>query len=228
MVIAIAFIWRLAAGRARSRSGSHRETEMRIQIAAAAFFLLAGCGSQGANQQAANQQGGGTAQAAAGQASASASAAGGSGSLTIQPGEWEITMEMRTTEASGMPAGVHIPQMPPSTIRSCVTPEQVSRANANFLSGNGHAGMRCDYSGVTVAGGRIQGTSTCSRAGMEARVTMDGSFTPTSYDINQQMQSTMHGRTISSTNHLVGRRVGECTPGETTAMAPAPGSQSGK
>ena len=135
---------------------------MKLRIAAIATLLLAGCGSQSANQQSANQQAGGNQQAATPTATA---AAGGNGSLTIQPGEWEITMEMRTTQASGMPAGMTMPQMPPTTIRSCVTPEQVSRANANFLSGGGHAGMNCDYSGVTVADGRIQGTSTCSRAG---------------------------------------------------------------
>jgi hypothetical protein len=200
---------------------------MKLRIAAIATLLLAGCGSQSANQQSANQQAGGNQQAAPAQTATAA--AGGNGGLNIQPGEWEITMEMRTTQASGMPAGMTIPQMPPSTIRSCVTPEQVSRANANFLSGGGHAGMNCDYSGVTVAGGRIQGTSTCSRAGMEARVVMDGSFTPTSYDINQQMQSTTHGRAISSTNHLVGRRIGECTPGQASTSMSAPGdSRAGK
>jgi hypothetical protein len=200
---------------------------MRICIAATTILLLAGCGGQSANQQAAaNQQGGAGAQAAA---APPAAGAGGSGGLTIQPGEWEITMEMQSAEVSGMPAGMHMPNIPPSTLRSCVTPEQVSRANANFLSGSGHAGIDCDYSGVTVAGGRIQGTSTCSRAGMQATVTMDGSFTPTSYDIRQQMRSTMNGRTSSSTNHLVGRRVGECTPGEAQAATPAPaGGRSGK
>jgi hypothetical protein len=199
---------------------------MRLRIAAVTALLLAGCGSQGANQQSANQQAGGNQQAAP--APTATAAAGGSGGLNIQPGEWELTMEMRTTQASGVPAGMTIPQMPPTTIRSCVTPEQVSHANANFLSGGGHAGMNCDYSGVTVAGGRIQGTSTCSRAGMEARVTMDGSFTPTSYDINQQMQSTVHGRAISSTNHLAGRRIGECAPGRAGNVAvPGQGSSQG-
>jgi hypothetical protein len=193
---------------------------MRLHIAAITVALLAGCGSQSANQQSANNQ-------AAAAPAATAAPAGGSGGLNIQPGEWEITMEMRTMQASGMPAGMTIPQMPPSTVRSCVTPEQVSRANANFLNGGGHAGMNCDYSGVTVADGRIQGTSTCSRSGMEARVTMDGSFTPTSYDINQQMQSTVHGRSMSSTNHLVGRRIGECTPGQTGASMSGPGNSLG-
>jgi len=192
---------------------------MRLHVATATLLLLAGCGSQSANQGASANG-----QAAAAPAAASAGAAGGGGSLTIQPGEWEITMEMEAAEVSGMPAGVHMPHMPPTTIRSCVTPEQVSRANANFLSGSGHAGIACDYSGVTVAGGRIRGTSTCHRADMDATVTMEGSFTPTSYDVRQQMHSTIRGRTSSSTNHLVGRRIGECTPGEANAAAAAPGS----
>jgi hypothetical protein len=185
---------------------------MRLRITAIAVLLLAGCGSRSDNQQA-----GGNQQAAA--PAATAAPAGGGSGLTIQPGLWEITMEMRLAQATEMPAGMTLPQMPPTTVRSCVTPEQVSRANANFLSGSGHAGINCDYSGVTVAGGRIHGTSTCSRPGTEVSVTMDGSFTPTSYDINQQMQSTGRGRTMSSTNHLVGRRVGECPPGQANAVS---------
>jgi hypothetical protein len=202
---------------------------MRLPLAAFAFALLAGCGSQSANQTSANQTGAN--QAGANQQAAPAqvagTAAGGNGSLNLQPGLWEITMEMRTAAASGMPAGVHIPQMPPTTIHSCLTPEQAARSNNNFLTGNGHNGMNCDYSGVTVADGRIQGTSSCSRAGLEAHVTMSGSFTPTGYDIEEQMQSNMHGRSISSTNHLVGRRVGECTPGQQADEMSAPGNGAG-
>lgn len=185
---------------------------MRLRIAAITVLLLAGCGSQSANHQT-----GGNQQAAA--PAATPAPAGASSGLTIQPGLWEITMEMRNSRMTGMPEGMSMPQIPPTTVRSCVTPEEVSRANASFLSGGGHAGIDCDYSRVTIAGGRIQGTSTCSRPGMEVAVTMDGSFTPTGYDINQQMQSTMQGRTTSSTNHLVGRRIGECPPGQPSATS---------
>jgi hypothetical protein len=199
---------------------------MRFHVATFALCLLAGCGGQSANQQAANQQQGANGQVGA---EPQAVASAGGGGFTIQPGEWEITMDMRATQASGMPAGMQMPQIPPSTMRSCVTPEQVARANASFLNGGGHAGMACDYSHVSVTGGRIQGTSTCSRAGMQATVVMDGSFTPTSYDIHQQMQSTMHGRTMASTNHLVGRRIGECTAAQASAAAAAAGNtQDGK
>jgi hypothetical protein len=198
---------------------------MKLRIAAATLLLLAGCGSRNAGEGA----GGNGLAAGNQQASAAPAAAATGGSLTIQPGEWEIVMEMGAAEVSGMPAGMHMPHIPPTTVRSCVTPEQVSRANANFLSGSGgRAGIACDYSGVTVAGGRIQGTSTCRRADMEATVTMDGSFTPTSYDVRQQMHTTMRGRTSSSTNHLVGRRIGDCTPGQANAVVGSGSGQNGR
>jgi hypothetical protein len=136
-------------------------------------------------------------------------------------------MAMRNVEATGMPEGMTMPQIPPTTVRSCVTPEQVSRANASFLNGGAHPGIDCDYSRVTIAGGRIRGTSTCSRTGMEVVVIMEGSFTPTSYEIDQQVRSTMRGRATSSINHLVGRRVGECTPGQTDAVVSGPGADRG-
>ena len=192
---------------------------MKLRIAATATaLLLAGCGSQGANQQAGNQAGNQAAGGAQPAAAATASAAGNSGGLTIQPGEWEVTMQMQAMQASGMPAGMQMPQMPPTTTRTCVTPEQVSRANASFLSGSGHRpGVDCDYSHVSLAGGRIQGTSSCTGNGMTATVTMDGSFTPTSYDIDERMEATMRGHATSSTSHLAGRRIGECTPDEARA-----------
>lgn len=184
---------------------------MKLRIACAAMILLSGCGSQSANQQAANQgEAGGT--------TAAAAPAGGSGSLSIQPGEWEVTVQTQMAAASGLPPGVHMPQMPPSTVRTCVTPEQVARTNGSFLSGSSHRpGVDCDYSHVSVAGGRIQGTSSCTGSGMEATVTMDGSFTPTSYDVDQRMQASMRGHSTSSTTHLSGRRVGDCAPGEAEA-----------
>ena len=199
---------------------------MKLRIAAATVLLLAGCGSQNGDKAAGGNGLAGGNQQASGSPAAPAGAAGGSGGLTIQPGEWEVTMEMAAAETSGLPAGMHMPQIPPTTVRSCVTPEQVNRANASFLSGAGRAGMDCDYSGVTIGGGRIQGTSTCRRADIQATVTMDGSFTPTSYDIRQQMHSTIRGRTSSSTNHLVGRRIGECTPGQANEAA-GPGTGQG-
>jgi hypothetical protein len=63
---------------------------------------------------------------------------------------------------------------------------------------------------------------------MQVSVTMDGSFTPTSYDIQQRAHSTVAGRTSDSTNHLVGRRIGECTPADAQAAAQRESGRAGK
>ena len=180
---------------------------MKQLIAALGLIALAGCGGSSGNASAdANGQAG------ANQAAPGATAtAGGHGGLNIQPGEWEVTSDVQAAQVPNLPAGAHMPAMPPTTIRNCVTAEQVARANASFLTGSSHPGVSCDYSGVSIADGRIQGTSTCTRGETRVTIAMDGSFTPTSYDIHQQMQMNMRGRSTGSTSHLVGRRIGECT-----------------
>lgn len=167
-------------------------------------LLLAACGKSG-TQQAAAGTNGDTATATA--------AAGGEGVLTIQPGEWETTMLMHMPDVPNLPRGVHLPPAQPITTRSCITAEQVARSNKAFLGGGTQHGVDCDYSGVTIGDGRIHGTSTCGRNGVQVTMTMDGSFTPTAYDINQQMTMTTRGRTSNSTGHMTGRRISECAPG---------------
>jgi Protein of unknown function (DUF3617) len=172
--------------------------------AAAVLLLLAACGqSGGGNQQApAATKGGATAAAGAG---------AGGGALAIQPGEWEVTTQM---QMSALPNGVRVPDMPPTSMRHCVTAEDVARSNRAFLGGGGQHGVDCDYRGVTIAGGRIQGTSRCTstRAGgnMEMTMTMDGTMTPTSYDVDQQMQMIRAGQTTAMRGHMSGRRIGAC------------------
>ncbi|MBV9882098.1 MAG: DUF3617 domain-containing protein [Sphingomonadaceae bacterium] len=199
---------------------------MRLRLASTALLLLAACGSQSSNREAAN----GAAPAGPTGAAAPAADAGGAGLTTIQPGEWEVTMAIRSTEMSGMPAGMRAPNIPPTTMRSCVTPEQVARGNAAFLSGGSHrSGVDCDYSRVTVSGGRIQGTSSCTGPNLQATVTLDGSFTPTSYEMDEQMESNVRGRTMRTTNHLSGHRIGDCAPGQENAGPAIPvGDRAGK
>ena len=169
--------------------------------AAAALLLIVACG-QGENR---NRQA-----SAAGQGGATAAASGSEG-LTIQPGEWEVTTQMQMGRPPNMPAGMRMPDVPPTTTRHCTTAEDVARGNRAFLGGgSGAHGVDCDYRNVSIAGGRIQGVSTCRRAGMEMAMTMDGTMTPTAYDIDERIRMTMRGRTSETTGHMSGRRVGEC------------------
>lgn len=185
---------------------------MKQFCSAAAVLLLAACGQSGSGNQQSSGAANGTATAAA----------AGDGALNIQPGEWEITTEM---QMSALPGGARVPELPPTTMRHCVTAEDVARSNKAFLGGGGQHGVDCDYRGVTIAGGRIQGTSRCTstRAGgsMDMTMTMDGTMTPTSYDVNQRMRMTRAGRTTEMSGHMTGRRIGACPQSEGRESPPS-------
>jgi hypothetical protein len=99
----------------------------------------------------------------------------------------------------------------------CLTPEDVARGAAAMMSGGGRQaqGISCDYSGVTIAGGRIQGTSTCTQGEeVTVAVTMDGTMSPTEYDVNQRIRTTVRGQSREQQASIIGRRVGECQAGQ--------------
>lgn len=173
---------------------------MRTAIILVATGLVAACGQSGGNDATANgvaAADGGTPAAAGGAASAM---------MQMQPGEWEISM---TLPNGGQLPGTHV----------CITPEDVARGAAAMMGGGRQQqGIDCDYSGVTIAGGRIQGTSTCTRqGGMTISITMDGTMTPTAYDVSQRMRTTVRGQTQETEAHITGQRIGECRAGQRPA-----------
>jgi len=173
---------------------------MRAMIAFVGAGLLSGCGQSADNNVTAANGAATNAVTPAGAAAGGAAAA----MMQMQPGEWEISMTL--------PNGGQLPGT-----RICLTPEDVARGAAAMMSGGGRQqqGINCDYSGVTIAGGRIQGTSTCTSArGMTISITMDGTMTPTGYDVNQHMRTTVQGQTRETDGHITGRRVGECQAGQ--------------
>ena len=106
---------------------------MRHKLIAIATLLLAACGSQ-------DKAGNGGANAAAGE---SAAAEAEASAIALTPGEWETTVEVASLNIVGgpqLPGGMTPPLPPPTTIRSCLTPEQAARPNANFLTGSGERG----------------------------------------------------------------------------------------
>lgn len=180
---------------------------MRIAIILSGACLLAACGQSGGG----NDAGGNAAGAANGTASAGTAPAGGGGGSAsagsamqqMQPGEWEISMQL--------PNGGALPGT-----RVCLTPEDVSRGAAAMAGGGRQQeGINCDYSGVSIAGGRISGTSSCTQpGGMSVSITMDGTMTPTEYAVNQRMRTTINGQTRETEARITGRRIGECQAGQ--------------
>jgi len=183
---------------------------MRRSITAIAALLTISCGSQ-------DQPGNGAAATNAAAPDTTAGAAGGGGggggaaaaTAAFQPGEWEMTTTISRMNVSGMPAGITMPVTPPVTVRHCMTAEQAAAPNANFLMGKSD-GSGCTATDMSMTGGRLQGTIQCNQAGTSTRVVMDGRFTPTSYEINQQIAVEAAGTSTEMEARVAARRVGDC------------------
>ena len=171
---------------------------MRHSIAAAAGLLLVACGGQ----ESGNKQGDGN------EANASAGAGGGS-AATMRAGEWEMTTQVVSMNIPNMPQGMAPPTPPPTTVRSCLTEEQVAQPNANFLTGKGENGG-CRSENMSMTGGRIQGSVVCTAQGSEMRMTLSGTFGAESLDLTQQVHASAQGQTMQTEVRTTGRRVGEC------------------
>jgi hypothetical protein len=168
---------------------------MRKSIGIAAALALAGCGGNGG--EGGNSGGGG---------------GGGSAGLTMQPGQWEMTTTVTRMNMPGMPAGMNATP-PPNTTRDCLTPEEVARANADFVRES--AGEGCTSQNSSMSGGRIQANIQCDRPEGQTRMTMNGTYTATTLDMTQQVRTTIAGgQTVEMDARMTGRRIGECPAGE--------------
>ena len=186
----------------------------RIVTAAVAALLLASCGSR---DQAGNGGAGGEGgnAAAGGEAAAEGGAGPGGATVSLQPGQWETTVEvlrLNMANMPNMPAGMTTPLPPPTTVRSCLTPEQARQPNANFMTGSGDQGG-CTFENFSMAGGRISGTVTCNSQGTSMRTTMNGRFAADSYEMESESQVSANGATIDTASRIVSRRIGDCPAG---------------
>ena len=159
---------------------------MRHLMAAAPALLLIACGSGGGG-------GGGT---------------GGGDSAGFQPGQWETTIQVVSMNVPNMPKGMAAPTPPPTTVRNCLTPEQARQPSADFLTGSGSSG--CTSENFSMANGRISGTVQCNAQGTTMRSTMDGRYTPTTYEMTMQTQTQAQGQTMEMEVRANARRIGDC------------------
>ena len=170
-----------------------------IGITATALLILASCGGSENEEATANN---------------AADAAAPTVDVQLQPGQWEVTVETVDVQAPSMPQeAVAAMRGQKNTDLKCLTPEQVSRATADFFTGDEDS--NCDAANFSAAGGRISGTMTCTGGEDmpgDATIAMDGRYSAESYDITQTMTTGAGQGGMQIRNRLTGRRVGECSP----------------
>ena len=188
----------------------------RITAAAAALLLVSCSGQNGAGNGSANAAGGNEAAAGADAAPEAGSAAAPAAAMAqLSPGQWETRVEvlrLNMSDVPNMPAGVTPPMPPPTTVRSCLTPEQARQPNAGFLTG-GENQSGCTYEDFSMTGGRMQGIVTCTREGTTVRATVNGSFTADSYAMESESRVTANGMTVETASRVTSRRIGDCPAG---------------
>lgn len=168
---------------------------MRYLLPCAGLFLLAAC------------SGGGEEKAAAGNESAAkgGEAAPPAGSVTLSPGEWELTSETLELNIPGMPAGAMPKEaMQKTSIKTCLTPEQTEKPDAGFFSGQRNP--NCTYDGFEMTGGTVNGTISCKAEGGTQQMAIAGKYEPESYEMRMEMKSAQ----MNMKMHTTGKRVGDC------------------
>jgi hypothetical protein len=172
-------------------------------ILGAAALALASCGSGGEG----NQSGGNGATGAKGGAGASASG------VSLQPGEWEMKMEVVNVKAEGLPEGVAeaMKKETGSASRTCMTPEEAKGPKADIFTKDNPA--NCKTEGFSWANGRIQGRTVCAGQGGAGKteMTMDGRYTAQSIDMTMKSDTDIMGKAMTMEMRMTGRRIGECT-----------------
>jgi hypothetical protein len=165
----------------------------------AAALALAACGSS------ADKAGGNGTAAATG---------GGSGSgVSLQPGEWEMKMEVVDVTAQGLPPGMaeSMKKSASTTNRTCMTPEEAKGPKGDIFAGDKSG--NCKSEGFKWAGGRIEGKTVCPAQGGtgQTEMTMSGSYGAQNIDMTMKTKTDLMGKPMTMEMRVSGKRVGECS-----------------
>jgi hypothetical protein len=139
-----------------------------------------------------------------------------SGSAQLQPGEWEMKMELLDVKGPGVPAGAveQMKQQLARTHRTCMTPEEAKGPKADMFT-SGQA-ANCKQDDFNWSGGKIHGVLTCAGAGGDGKgkmtMTMDGQYGGQSIDMTMKSKTEAEGMSMDMDMRITGRRVGECPP----------------
>ncbi len=153
-----------------------------------------------------------TAAALALAACGSSDKSGGGSGVSLQPGEWEMKMEVVDVKAEGLPAGMAdgMKKSASSTTKTCMTPEEAKGPKGDIFAGDKSGS--CKSEGFKWEGGRIQGKTTCPGQGGTGQtvMTMDGRYSPQSIDMTMKSETDLMGKPMTMEMRVSGKRVGEC------------------
>ena len=137
----------------------------------------------------------------------------GGGTVNLEPGEWEMTMEMLNISAPNMPPQVvaAMKQQSAKSTRTCISAEEAKGPKPGELTG---AQGNCTQEGFVWGGGKIAGTTTCKSADANTVMVLDGQYTPQTMTISMKNTTEARGVKMNMDMRMSGRRVGDCPAGK--------------
>lgn len=134
--------------------------------------------------------------------------------VTLEPGEWENTVEIVDIKIAGLPEGAPtnmMDSMKTTTVsKSCITEEQARNPGAEFFAAQEKT--NCIVKKFDMSGGAISSEMSCANAGAPGEMTMimNGQYGPSSYDMTMQMNGGAGGMKMDITAKSNGKRIGKC------------------
>lgn len=175
----------------------------KLLVSVAAICLIAGCSDQGADK---NGDGKITSEEVAQEMNR----------VTLEPGEWENTVEIVDVKIDGLPEGTPAGIMDRmkgqvTTSKSCITEEQAKNPGAQFFAAQKET--NCDVKKFNMSGGAVSSEMTCTNMGGapgNMTMAMDGQYGPSSYDMTMNMNGGAGGMKMNISAKSNGKRIGSC------------------
>jgi hypothetical protein len=146
----------------------------------------------------------------------------GGGSVALQPGMWETTVQFTTIDMPGAPPGaaeaMRAMMGQPQTRSNCMTPEQAANPAGSMAAPEG-AGADCRFEQNGFDNGTINVRGTCTNPTRgNLQMTMTGNYTATTMEatVNQTMTAppnTQGPQSIRLEGRMTARRTGDCPAG---------------
>ena len=137
--------------------------------------------------------------------------------IQLQPGEWEISVEVLDVAMGGLPEGA--PDMTEAmkksgkqTNKACLTKEQSENPGAQFFAPQNQ--KNCDVRDFNMGGGAIKADMTCPvpQGGGQMAMKMNGTYSKTAYDMTMDVnaEGMANNITMKMQSKISGKRVGDC------------------
>lgn len=139
--------------------------------------------------------------------------------VTLEPGEWENTVEIVEVKIDGLPEGVPAGALDSmkgqvTTSKSCITKEQAENPGAQFFAAQEKT--NCEVKKFNMSGGAVSSEMVCNNMGGapgDTTMTMDGQYGPSSYDMTMNMDGGAGGMKMKISAKSNGKRIGNCPAG---------------